>query len=130
MSFDILSKLEGPARQYTLTKYMIFSQKKSTILLIDFYFYCSNRFVIGADGGTRTHMVSRWILSPVRLPVPPQRHVYIRLGIYNQNLIYINTFNTKSPLLLKKFYIFGSQVKLIPKFFKTFNSLFSIIYVE
>ena len=28
------------------------------------------------------------------------------------------------------YYIFGSQVKLIPKFFKTFNSLCSIIYVE
>ena len=30
----------------------------------------------GADGGTRTHMVSRWILSPVRLPIPPHRHFY------------------------------------------------------
>ena len=37
MSFDILSKLVGFAKQYTLTQYMIFSQiKKSTILLIDF----------------------------------------------------------------------------------------------
>ena len=36
---------------------------------------------IGAVGGTRTHMVSRWILSPVRLPVPPQRHIDIKFEI-------------------------------------------------
>ena len=29
----------------------------------------------GADGGTRTHMVSRWILRPVRLPVPPHQQI-------------------------------------------------------
>ena len=29
---------------------------------------------LGTVGGTRTHMVSRWILNPVRLPIPPQRH--------------------------------------------------------
>ncbi len=29
----------------------------------------------GTDGGTRTHMVSRWILNPVRLPIPPHRHI-------------------------------------------------------
>ena len=30
---------------------------------------------IGNDGGTRTHMVSRQILSLVRLPIPPHRHI-------------------------------------------------------
>ena len=32
---------------------------------------------IGTDGGTRTHMVSRMILSHVRLPIPPHRHLQI-----------------------------------------------------
>ena len=31
------------------------------------YFY-------GAVGGTRTHMISRSILSAVRIPISPQRH--------------------------------------------------------
>ena len=29
----------------------------------------------GTTDGTRTHMVSRWILNPVRLPIPPQWHM-------------------------------------------------------
>ena len=33
--------------------------------------------MIGTDGGTRTHMVSRTILSRVRLPIPPHRHILI-----------------------------------------------------
>ena len=32
-------------------------------------------FAYGADGGTRTHMVSRQILSLVRLPVPPHLRI-------------------------------------------------------
>ena len=32
---------------------------------------------LGTAGGTRTHMVSRWILNPVRLPIPPQRHKFL-----------------------------------------------------
>ncbi len=36
----------------------------------------------GTDGGTRTHMVSRWILNPVRLPIPPHRHIKICTNIY------------------------------------------------
>lgn len=30
------------------------------------------KLICGTDGGTRTHMVSRWILNPVRLPF---RHI-------------------------------------------------------
>ena len=31
----------------------------------------------GTTDGTRTHMVSRTILSRMRLPIPPQRHIEI-----------------------------------------------------
>lgn len=34
-------------------------------------------FFSGAQSGTRTHMVSRMILSHVRLPIPPHRHLQI-----------------------------------------------------
>jgi hypothetical protein len=41
----------------------------------------------GAEGRTRTDMVSRtgWILSPVRLPISPLRHLLL--------LYYISIFN-------------------------------------
>ena len=32
---------------------------------------------INAADGTRTHMVSRTILSRMRLPIPPQRHIEV-----------------------------------------------------
>ena len=32
---------------------------------------------VDAADGTRTHMVSRTILSRMRLPIPPQRHIEI-----------------------------------------------------
>ena len=46
------------------------------------------RILFGADGGTRTHMVSRMILSHVRLPVPPHRH----MGYYTIYFIYLQYF--------------------------------------
>lgn len=52
-------------------------------------------YVIGAQGGTRTHMVSRTILSRVRLPIPPLGHeknfkyLYIITEIIkNRNIFY------------------------------------------
>lgn len=46
---------------------------------------------IGTDGGTRTHMVSRWILNPVRLPIPPHRHKMFRNRFKNllRNLLIV-----------------------------------------
>ena len=52
------------------------NNKKTTFEVDSFYL---NKIAIiisfGTDGGTRTHMVSRQILSLVRLPVPPHRHM-------------------------------------------------------
>lgn len=36
--------------------------------------YTRTFYIFGAEGGSRTHTVSRTILSRVRLPVPPLRH--------------------------------------------------------
>ena len=84
--------------------YNFLKTKKSTILLIDFCICSSNRNVIGADGGTRTHMVSRWILSPVRLPVPPHQRIHI--SQINLSIIIITEktkiINTKYKINNKK----------------------------
>ena len=47
--------------------------------------------LIGAQSGTRTHMVSRTILSRVRLPVPPSRHflLYCVSRFNHINIIFI-----------------------------------------
>ena len=45
------------------------------LIFVSTCYISSNKNVIGTDGGTRTHMVSRQILSLVRLPVPPHRHI-------------------------------------------------------
>ena len=54
------------------------NNKKTTFEVDSFYL---NKIAIifrfGTDGGTRTHMVSRQILSLVRLPVPPHRHFIV-----------------------------------------------------
>ena len=65
MSFDIPSKLGGSAKQYILTKCILFANKKSTILLIDFCIYSSNRFVIGWAG--RIQLFSALLCSFVLL---------------------------------------------------------------
>lgn len=67
-------------------------QQKNTILLGMIFVLCvqfgSNRYVVGAQGGTRTRMVSRTILSRVRLPIPPLGHIlFLCILPYLQHLV-------------------------------------------
>lgn len=42
-----------------------------------------NKLTYGVDGGNRTHMdVIRRFLRPVRLPIPPHRHVLLNFGSF------------------------------------------------
>ena len=46
----------------------------------------------GTDGGNRTHMVSRTILSRMRLPVPPHRHIKLLYNNFLRFAIHIYDF--------------------------------------
>ena len=94
------------------------SRSKSTFLWYSFWislnsriamlFTSSSKSTFGAWGGTRTHMVSRWILNPVRLPVPPLRHMlYLILFInFTLYLIILTYFIFFVYGILKNFLIF------------------------
>ena len=49
--------------------------KITYLKLIEICYFYTFYTSFGTDGGTRTHMVSRMILSHVRLPIPPHRHM-------------------------------------------------------
>ena len=69
--------------------------------------------MIGTDGGTRTHMVSRTILSRVRLPIPPHRHKYL-LNCISFLLNYINIYLIKSLVKPNKKCKFFYKIYSIP----------------
>ena len=102
MSFDILSKLGGLCEVIHTDKEYIFCKQKNQPFLIDFCICSSNRFVIGAVGGTRTHMVSRMILSHVRLPVPPHRRKLFSLVLCMWTTHNLSVTRTKDARTAKK----------------------------
>ena len=54
-----------------------------------YQFYSAYKQYNTAADGTRTHMVSRTILSRMRLPIPPQRHKEVSHKNYYNELLYI-----------------------------------------
>ena len=80
--------------------------------------YCLKSLCIGADGGTRTHMVSRSILSAVRIPISPHLH-WCRNITINMLVCKVNCF---------VFYIFFVIFLFYTKL--DFDASLSLIYLK
>ena len=75
--------------------------KKRSCLLFSKTTFSKNN--INAADGTRTHMVSRTILSRMRLPIPPQRHIEISYNhITNFYMLSLNSVFVK--INIKEFF--------------------------
>ena len=73
-------------------------------------------FDFGARGGTRTRMVSRTILSRVRLPIPPLGHLLSTLFILTHIFLVVHRKNQKweDYFLPTLNYYNISDLKLVP----------------